>query len=282
MPEVPQTEYDRRVERARSLMARHGIDALVVTDAVNYYYFAGHKPPGGLRSRPFIFILPLEGPPAIRSWSGPEALARCCHRPFPSWVEDRELYPDLPLTTESTVDWGIREELEDRKVDTGTIAMELGAETWLGIPVNDLLQLQRELPKARFVESGPVVWGCRKIKSAWEIDCAKRACDLGGKAWQRALRDLKIGDSTLEFKKTIYRNYAEEGLDLDFCPLRSLAPAVQEERSRREMPSISIPDHPTSGTRWILLGALSSASRANASSPNAPSCGNLLARSCSA
>ncbi|MBI3090099.1 MAG: aminopeptidase P family protein [Candidatus Tectomicrobia bacterium] len=222
MAGVPREEYAWRVERARQLMERHAVDALVVTDPTSYSYFAGHKPSGGLRSRPFLFVLPRQGEPAIRCWAGPDVLARCYHQPFPSWVEDRKFYPDLPFSTDSTVDWGLREVLEDRGLRQSAIALELGRETWLGIAVNDFLRLREELPRARFVDSGRIIWGCRMIKSAWEIACARKACELGGRAWQRALSELRIGDSALEFKKKIYRYYAEEGLDLDFCPLTVL------------------------------------------------------------
>ena len=36
---VPMSEYELRVRRARELMREQGIDGLVVTDPITFYYF---------------------------------------------------------------------------------------------------------------------------------------------------------------------------------------------------------------------------------------------------
>jgi len=222
MPQVPIEEYDLRVKNARNLTANHGMDALLVTDPVSYFYFSGNKP-----SRPSVFILPLEGEATLITWSGPEVLSRCYNKAFPSWVEDRRLYPDIPFTTEERVDWGIRGILEEKNLLGGVIAIELGLDTRLGIPVNSLMRLQEEMPKARFVDSGPVVWGCRMIKSAWEIDASRKACEIGGRAFKRCLEGLSIGISAEEIQRRTYQYYLEEGADLLGTPVVALGATGQ-------------------------------------------------------
>ena len=64
--------------------------------------------------------------------------------------------------------------MKEKGLDSGKLAIELGRETWLGIAVVDFELLKEQLPKARFVDSGPVVWGCRLIKSEWEIECMRQ------------------------------------------------------------------------------------------------------------
>ena len=34
--------------------------------------------------------------------------ARLYHRPYPSWVEDKRIYPEIPFNTDARVDWGLR------------------------------------------------------------------------------------------------------------------------------------------------------------------------------
>ena len=53
-----------------------------------------------MRSRPSIFVLPLDGEPALITWSGPGMFARLYKQPFPSWVEDRRIYPEVPFDSE--------------------------------------------------------------------------------------------------------------------------------------------------------------------------------------
>ena len=219
---VPASEYETRIARARALMAERGMDGLVVTEPTTFFYFSGQRAPAWMRQRPAIFILPLEGEPAVISWSGPGMFARLYDRPYPSWVEDRRIYPEVPFNTDERVDWGIRGVLEDRGLLQGAIGIELGRETWLGIPYGDFIRLQDDLPNVRFVESGPVVWGCRMIKSEWEIEAQRKACAIGGRAWKRCLQELRPGITPAEIQKRIVGYYFDEGADLDSGPPTAL------------------------------------------------------------
>jgi len=228
MSMAPRKEYDGRVQRARTLMRERDVDGLIVTDPISYFYFSGHRSPPWMRLRPSIFVLPLEGDPAIISWSGPEMFARVYNRPFPSWVEDKRIYPEVPFTEEPVVDWGLRELLSDRGLDKGRVAIELGQETTLGIPVNDFFALQTALPGVEFVENGPIVWGCRMIKSNWEIDCSRKACDIGGRAWKAVMESLEPGVSAREIQTRIIRQYQNLGADIDSGPPMTLGASGED------------------------------------------------------
>jgi Xaa-Pro dipeptidase len=218
MSPMPPDEYANRVNRARQLMREHGMDGLIVTDTMHYSYFTGHKVAPWMRSRPSIFVLPLEGEPALVTWSGPEMFARLYRQPFPSWVADRRIYPEVPFTSEPRVDWGIADILRDRNLDGGKLGIELGRETWLGIAIIDFELLKAQLPRAQFVDSGPVVWGCRLIKSEWEIDCMRNACAIGGKAWRRAFEELHPGISAKAVQRKVLQYYVEGGADINSEP----------------------------------------------------------------
>ena len=215
---MPADEYSNRVKRARALMRERNIDGLIVTDTTHYSYFTGHKVAAWMRSRPSIFVLPLDGEPALITWSGPGMFARLYKQPFPSWVEDRRIYPEVPFDSAPRVDWGIADILKERGLDSGVLGIELGRETWLGIPVTDFELLKEQLPRARFVDSGPVVWGCRLIKSEWEIDCMRRACEIGGVAWRRAFEELHPGIAASTVQKKVLQYYLEGGADLNSEP----------------------------------------------------------------
>lgn len=219
MAGVPAGEYTDRVARARSLMSGRGLDAIIVTDPVNYSYFTGHKVPAWMKSRPSIFVLPLQGEPALIVWSGPGLFARLYgDGVFPSWVQDRRIYPDVPLGDEPCVDWGVADVLCEKGLVQGKLGIELGQNTWLGIPVSDFQLLQQSLPKAVFTDSGPVTWGCRMIKSDWEVDCMRQACSIGSKAWARVVDEARVGQSISELRCKIVQYYAEYGADLGSGP----------------------------------------------------------------
>ena len=217
------TEYQSRVTRARTLMKQHGMDGLVVTDPVSFWYFSGQKVPAWQKGRPSAFILPLEGDPVLVGWSGPEMFARVYHRPSPSWVKDKRIYPEAPFTFDKRVDWGLRGALEDRKLAAGKLAIEMGDGCRLGMPVGDFLFLQEQLPKSKWLDSSPVIWGCRIIKSTWELEQSKKACEIGGRAWKRCMQEnLKAGISSREIQRRILGYYLEGGADLDSEPPMAL------------------------------------------------------------
>ena len=146
MAPMPPDEYPNRIGRARALMREHGMDGLIVTDAMHYSYYTGHRVSSWMRSRPSVFVLPLDGEPALITWSGPGMFARLYKQPFPSWVEDRRIYPEVPFSKEPRVDWGVADIVKERGLDSGALGIELGRETWLGIAVVDFELLKELLP----------------------------------------------------------------------------------------------------------------------------------------
>jgi Xaa-Pro aminopeptidase len=215
---MPKEECLARVARAHAAMRERGLDAMIVTDPVSFYYFTGQKVAGGGIGRPNAFILPLDGAPAIVDWSGPGMFARLYGRPYPTWVEDRRIYPEVPFNREPRVDWGIREVLVERGLARAAIGIELGNEPRLALAVNDFERLRAELPSVRWIDSSPVTWACRMLKSEWEIGCLKKACEIGARAWQRVLGELRVGMTAVELQRRAIGYYLEHGADLDSGP----------------------------------------------------------------
>src|SRR5258708_19235578 len=118
-------------------MRERGMDGLIVRDAMHYSYYTGHKVASWMRSRPSVFVLPLDGEPALITWSGPGMFARLYKQPFPSWVEDRRIYPEGPFNKEPRVDWGVADIIKERGLDSGSLGIELRRDTCLAIPLLD-------------------------------------------------------------------------------------------------------------------------------------------------
>lgn len=216
MAGVPPEEYARRISRARELMDDHGIDALIVTDSINYQYFTGHRAPGHA-GRPSTFVLPREGEPALISLWVQQMFHELDGLPFPSWVEDRRFYTEFPFDNERPTDWGIADVLRERGVAEGTLAIELGEWTKLGLPVADYERLKSDVHDATFVDGGVVSWGCRTIKSPWELDQIRRACHTSGEAWANVLPELRVGDTANDISKRIALAYDEAGGPMMFA-----------------------------------------------------------------
>ena len=56
------------------------------------------------------------------------------------------------------------------------------------------------------------------VKSAWEIEKLKKACEIGGKAWKRCLDELHIGITQAEIQRKAMTYYFALGADFDSGP----------------------------------------------------------------
>lgn len=213
---VPLEEFAARVAKARAEMSAQGVDGVVVTDPTTYRYFTGQK--GAAMGRPVAFVLPLQGEPAVVDWSGPGMFARLYGRPYPTWVADRRIYPEVPFNQNQTVDWGLRDVLAERGLGSGRVGIELGNEPRLGLGLHDFEHLRAEMPGVQWVDSSPVIWPCRMVKSEWEIEQLRKACEIGAAAWKSRLGDLQPGVTQAEIQRRILMSYGELGADLDSGP----------------------------------------------------------------
>ena len=101
-PDFPQEEYETRVRRARALMEAHRLDALLVTQWSTYVYFTGHRSPQkpGDKIRPYMFLLPRDGEPAIFVMPFEEGHVR-----MTSWFQDVAFERPSAAVTATCVSW---------------------------------------------------------------------------------------------------------------------------------------------------------------------------------
>src|SRR5215469_10739359 len=91
-----ESEYRQRYERAQALMDRDGLDALVVSEKNNYWYFSGlisyqldHI------QRPQILILPKAGKPLLLVYGNDKAKAKAL-----PWVGEVRADTHVPILEE--------------------------------------------------------------------------------------------------------------------------------------------------------------------------------------
>ncbi len=191
----PDSEYETRVNKVKKLMAQVGMDAVFLTTGPNLTYLSGNPCLGPSGSRPFIFILPLEGDPVLIVQNGRQFEARAY-----SWVSDIRTYAELsraPLPQ-------IRQSFADLKLTKGCVGAELGFEQCMDIPFADFVQLQKDFPEIKFVDVGPVLWGPRMRKSEAEISYIRKACRITSQAYAECFTQLKEGMTEVEAIHTLY------------------------------------------------------------------------------
>ena len=170
-------EFETRIERARQAMRATQLDALLITTIPAFRYFTGYFPIiAESPARPWFFLLPLESEPqAIIPAMGGDDMAAA------SWLASIDTWPSPNPTDEGV-------SLLARHIDAltrrfGTIGMELGPETRLGMAAADFASLKAALGSRSITDAAPLVQGLKAILSPAELTRMQMAADIVGEAY---------------------------------------------------------------------------------------------------
>jgi Xaa-Pro dipeptidase len=138
---------------------------------------------------PFFLIRALDaGPCRQRSWIADVPTFRDWEDPFPVLARS----------------------LADRRLDGARIALDFGS---YGMPLARFERLKAALPRASFVDLGPIVWELRLIKSPAEIALLRRASAVADEAMLRTAAACLRGASQRAAAKVAVATYIELGAD---------------------------------------------------------------------
>lgn len=226
-------EYLDRYKRAYALMEREGLDALIVSEKNNYWYFTGlisyqldHI------QRPQICFLPKGEKPTLLVYGNDRAKAEAL-----PWVGNVNAYVDVPFPQET-----IAACLKSMGLGEAKLGFELGDDQRLGFPVNYLLRLTEALPKAQIKDGTAALTDMRLIKSPQEIDYMRKACAISVRAYDRCLPKLKPGVTRREVADRLYISMIEEGAHPRHPGFLMLNSSTRYDDRRYEMGDCMIAD----------------------------------------
>lgn len=207
--DFPKEEYISRCKRARELMLKSGLDALMVagdlTQCTNYRYFSRHLIRGGKNTnsaRPNIMVLPLESEPVliVWDWIKPEAERT-------SWIKDIRTWT-MPFSFKA-----VDNVLRDMGLASAKIGAELGLDMRMMMPFQEFDRLRSELPRAKFVDASDVIWRLRVKKSKAEIQRLRKACQIHARALARLFDTIREGMTEASLTPRLFGYMIEEGAD---------------------------------------------------------------------
>ena len=200
------SEMERRHAKARELMDRGGIDALLITGEENFQYFVGTNSsiaPHYSLTRPSIFILPVDRDPIVFTQRRIVLELGC-------YVADVREYFDMMKFPHDEVLAALRES----GLKSNRIGAELGQEQRMGMPVGDYLNLAAALPQVEFVDAADIIIKLKMVKSAEELVYIREAADITGRARQRLYDDQIVpGVTERQVVRALRRLMLEEGAD---------------------------------------------------------------------
>jgi len=204
-PDFPREEFDNRYAKARLLMKEKNIDALFVTERLNYEYFSGHRseqnPVDKIRS--YIFILPKDDDPILITM------------PFEIAQVEQTTYLKKIFTTGALfghTDF-ISDTLKKVGLENAVIGAELGAEQYLGINYLDFEEIKKQLANAKFVDASDIFLNLRLVKSPNEIEYLRKACQINAQAQLEAFKLVQEGMTENQIAKILRTKLIELGAE---------------------------------------------------------------------
>ncbi|HUS19108.1 MAG TPA: Xaa-Pro peptidase family protein [Terriglobales bacterium] len=195
-------ERQRRIERARQLMAQNKLDALMLTGGTSLVYFSNIR--WGLSERMFAMILPVKGEPFFVCPAFEEERAReqimSSASPFASLKADVRTWQEDESPWQRTV-----QGLKDRGITSGSVGME---ETVRFVFSDGLAQAA---PALKIASGTPISAGCRTVKDGHEVELMRLASKVTWHAYKAAYESLKEGMTQNDFASLVSAAHAKLG-----------------------------------------------------------------------
>jgi Xaa-Pro dipeptidase len=169
-------ERRARLARARALMSREGLDALVIGPGSSLVYFTGAR--WGLSERFFGAVLTRDGDPAWVTPAFEKARA----------LEQIRIGSDVRPWEEHQSPYAlVASILSDRKVRSGRVGIEEA------LPFVFADGIAKAVPASRIESGTAVTAGCRVLKDAHEIALMRRANEITMAAHRAVFASLREG-----------------------------------------------------------------------------------------
>ena len=205
-PVFPPEEFRARTARLQATMARHGIDALLLTTPWDLFYVTGFltrfwESP----ARPWFVIVPSGADPvAVIPEIGADLMRR-------TWLTDIRTWP-APDPRDDGVTL-LADTLAALVPDGGRIGLPMGAESHLRMPLADYQRLTAVLAGRDFTDATATIRQVREVKSEAEIALIRAACSIAGRAFDRVPDIARPGTPLSRVFRDFQAALLQEGAD---------------------------------------------------------------------
>ncbi len=210
-------EFQQRLSRTQREMIAADIDALLLTTEADIRYYSGFltqfwQSP----ARPWFLVVPANGKPiAVIPGIGEQCMQRTWIDNIRCWSSPDPLDDGVSLLADT-----LRECLGSR----GRLGLQMGAETWLRMPLASFETVKTKLANTQFVDATGLVQAQQQVKSAAEVAKIAIACEAVSRAFERLASICTAGDSERAIFKQFKHECLNQGVD-DVCYLVGAAAA---------------------------------------------------------
>ncbi len=209
--DFPKEEYELRIGRARELMVRADLDALVITSSVVGRWFTSAHEPHSWHDqaccRSAWYILTAD---ADYLFATPTNNHNLNTQRRATWITHvRPLVERSPWPRSEI--WGIDQIppiFHELGLNRKRLGFELGEEMTLGISFNDFLRLRELLPNASLVDGSSVIRRLMTMQTPLEIERTRLACQAGVWIHNQVPEVLRAGMTEREFMGRLSATFA--------------------------------------------------------------------------
>jgi Xaa-Pro dipeptidase len=207
MPVFSKEEYAQRVKRTKEAMQEKGIDLLVVSQPANMNYLTGYDGWSFYVHQCVLVSLRQEEP----MWIGRGMDANGARiTTFLSEDNIREYADYYVHSTERHPMNFVADVIKEKGWDKGSIGVEMDQ---FYFTHRAYLELEKDLPNAKFVDGNVLVNWVRVIKSDQEIEMMKRAGMIAVEVMDTAIQNINVGvrecDAAAEIVYAEYKGAGE-------------------------------------------------------------------------
>ncbi|RJP33764.1 MAG: aminopeptidase P family protein [Actinobacteria bacterium] len=214
-PTIPKAEFELRNARARELMEERGMDAMILFAPANVYYFTGFRDPCLMETHRWRYcaILPREGETVliVENVFNNNARQTTHVKDVRTWCRIKVWW--LPVTFQEC----LVNTLRDLGLAGGVLGWERGDSFALNVALDELDSFHSELATATRVAADPVIWGCRMIKTEWEIALIRDLCDRATRCVRTGFEAIKPGATERDIQRAMWQRWMDE--DMFDCPV---------------------------------------------------------------
>jgi Xaa-Pro aminopeptidase len=208
LPPFTRAEFEGRLARARALMTKARLDAMLLTSEANLEYMSGFQTQFAWNTptRPWYLVVPRVGrtvavipETGLTNWRAT------------SWVEDVRTWPS-PRPQNEGLDL-LAAALGGVRRRFGRFGAELGPESRLGMPMGDLLRLARSHRGFALADCMGVMRELRLVKSEAEVARIRRMCGIACDVFDAMGSILADGDTERDLVRTFQAAMMLRGAD---------------------------------------------------------------------
>lgn len=210
-PWIPYEEYRLRIHNAKEIIAKHGMEAMLLFSPASWWYYAGWTDVSQMHGadwRSAVIVCRDRDPVAIV-----HAVYAKYSIPLTSYVEDVRSWSEEPSSGLPLSFWSLLfDTLSNLGLTNRTIGLETGPNINTNLSFDEYKVLLENLPRAKVISADKAIFEQRMIKTPWEIETIREGCRRACTAVREAFEAIKPGVNELDVHRAYWKSCAEHDL----------------------------------------------------------------------